>query len=107
MAKRSSISLLVVLLLVASPTWAAKEIIVDFDTGKETEWVDEAPPMPEKTESVDTAELRRELARLRKALRLQQHLINQQHAAIKKLKTDLRRQQNVNRGLEQLCRACR
>jgi hypothetical protein len=107
MGKRSGIGLLFVCLLVVLPSWAAKEIIVDFDTGKETEWVDEAPPAPERTEAVDAAELRRELARLRKVLRFQQHLINQQQTAIKALKTDLRRQQNINRGLERLCRACR
>ena len=108
MAKLGGTGLLVICLLAAATLWAAREISVDFDTGKETEWVHEVPSAPEeKVKAVAGQELQRELARLRKVVRLQRQLIGRQQAAIKALKKDLRRQQNINRGLEQLCRACR
>ncbi len=108
MVKLSVAGLLVVCLLTATPLWAAKEISVDFDTGEEAEWVHELPPVPEaETKDIAGQTLQKELARLRKVLRLQQALINRQQAAIEVLTKDLRRQKNINRGLEQLCRACR
>lgn len=108
MAKRNATGLLILCLLAAVPLWAAREISVDFDTGLETEWVDEVPSVPEeKVEAVGDKALKKELARLRKVARLQRKLIGRQQAAIEALKKDLRRQKNINRGLEQLCRACR
>lgn len=108
MVRLVGIGVLVVCLLTAAQLRAAKEINVDFDTGKETEWVHEMPPVPEEeTKDVAGQALQKELTRLRKVLRLQQNIINRQQAAIEVLKKDLRRQKNINRGLEQLCRACR
>jgi hypothetical protein len=108
MAKRGAAWLLMACLLAAVPLWAAKEISVDFDTGKETEWVDEVPPETESApEVVDAGALQRELVRLRKLIRLQQQIIGRQQAVIKTQQKELRRQRHINRGLEQLCRACR
>jgi len=106
MAKQGVMWWLVICLLAAVPLWAAREISVDFDTGKETEWVDEAPPEPEP-ELVDEGAPQREVARLKKVVRLQQQLISRQQAVIEAQQKELRRQRNINRGLEQLCRACR
>lgn len=108
MVKQGAVWWLLVCLLAAVPLWAAREISIDFDTGEETEWADEVAPEAEAPPAMgDGAMVQRELSRLKKVVRLQQRLIGRQQAAIKAQKQELRRQRNINRGLEQLCRACR
>lgn len=108
MAKQGAAWWLVVCLLAAVPLWAAREISVDFDTGEETEWIDEAPLEPEPApDRDDERAAQRKLARLKKVVRLQQQLIGRQQAVIEAQQRELRRQQNINRGFAQLCRACR
>lgn len=108
MAKQGAVWWLVVCLLAVVPLWAAMEISVDFDTGEETEWVDEAPPEAAPAPAIGDGETgQRELNRLKKVVRLQQQLIRRQQAVIEAQQKELRRQRNINRGLEQLCRACR
>jgi len=106
MARLLGTAILLILLLVAAPVRAVKEIIKDFDTGEITESV-EAPP-PEMKNDLPAADREAaETAGLKRIIREQQRVLRQQQAIIEGQREEIRRQQDINRGLELLCRACR
>jgi TolA-binding protein len=100
-------AILLLTLLHATLAGAAKEITIDFDTGKTTEKV-QAPPVEEKSApSLPDRQATSEVARLEKIIRRQQQLLVHQQAIIERQRQEIRHQQDINRGLELLCRPCR
>jgi TolA-binding protein len=98
-------------LVLAGPAtaWSAREINVDFETGKVTESVhepaaDQGEVAPADKELESAAE---EIARLKGILRLESRLLRQQQAVIKEQRKKNRRLEDINRSLELMLRACR
>lgn len=102
-------AVMALLLMGPLPVWAAREITVDFATGEVTESEDKLPPGEEvESQAVKSQdETAREIARLKKIIRLQTSLIQRQQAVIREQREKNRRLEDINRGLELMLRSCR
>ena len=102
------LSRMVVLLLVlsmANPVLALKEISVDFDTGKVTERMEKSPSDEKSATSPDEPEPPVDNTRLKRVIEGQQRLIQRQQAVLEQQREEIRRQERINRGLEMLRRS--
>lgn len=102
-------AVMALLLTVPLQVRAAREITVDFGTGEVTESRDE--PVPEEPAPLPAEggqeSAAREIARLKKIVRLQTRLIQQQQEVIREQREKNRRLNDINRGLELMLRSCR
>jgi TolA-binding protein len=101
-------TLLALMLVGSVPAWPAREITVDFETGKMTTTEDQRPPDPEaENQTVSKQrEAARDIARLQRIVQQQNRVIQQQQTVIRELQARNRRLNDVNRGLELMLRSC-
>jgi|GEM_PF-6334117 len=101
-------ALLLWLAIGASPALAAKDIVIDWDSGEVTVTEDPVDEEAEKkaTESYleESRSAQEQIERLKKAVALQQRVIRQQRAAIKALRQENRRLERLLLGYDQILR---
>lgn len=111
MNKLLTAALIVLLIQIAKPVPAAKDISVDWETGEVT--VSEEPVDEEAEETavrryLEQAEAAEEkIERLNRVIETQQKVIRQQRSLIRRQREEIRHKDNLLLGMEQLLRRSR
>ena len=104
-------ALVVTLNLIAGPVRAAKDIVVDWETGEVTvteEPVDEEAEETAVQRYLGQAEAAEEkIERLNRVIEVQQKVIRQQRSLIRRQREEIRHKDNLLLGMEQLLRRSR